>query len=122
MSGKIRECKTMDISYVSSRIQKICTDDKTAHKELGKDGAKILRHRLDQMEMEMENNLEALRNTAGNYHELTGDRKRQIACSLNGRNRLIFTPANDPRPIKPNGGLDWSKVTAVMNIEIVDYH
>jgi hypothetical protein len=38
------------------------------------------------------------------------------------RVRLIFTPADDPLPIKPDDSLDGRPVTAVMNLEIVDYH
>ena len=67
-------------------------------------------------------NLEKLRFAPGDWHELTGDRKGQLACNLRGLDRLVFIPANDPVPTKPDSGLDWVKVTAVMNIEIVDYH
>ena len=67
-------------------------------------------------------NLEELRFAAGGWHELKGDRKGQLACSLLKRLRLVFAPANDPRPVKPDGGLDWSQVTAVVNLEIIDYH
>ena len=109
----------MDISYANSRIRKICTDDKTAKKELGVN-VKFLRERLD--DMLLAENLEELRTFPGNYHELTGNRKGQIACSITGRLRLVFTPDHDPTPTKPDGGLDWSAVTAVMNLEIVDYH
>jgi len=110
----------MDISYANSRIQKICTEEKTAKKELGSEGAKVLRKRLDQM-LAAEN-LEILRFAPGAWHELKGDRKGQLACSITSQLRLVFTPANDPIPTKPDGGLDWSEVTTVMNIEIVDYH
>ena len=110
----------MDISYANSRIQKICTNDRIARKELGKDGAEVLRNRLDQMSDAK--NLEDLRFDPGDWHELTGDRKGQLACRLRGLYRLVFAPANDPRPVKPDGGLDWSQVTAVVNLEIVDYH
>ena len=110
----------MDISYANSRIQKICTDEKTAKKELGSAGAKVLRKRLDHMLVA--ENLEVLRFAPGSWHELAGDRKGQLACSITGQLRLIFTPAHDPPPTKPDGGLDWSEVTAVMNVEIVDYH
>jgi proteic killer suppression protein len=51
-----------------------------------------------------------------------GDRKGHLACSLWGRLRLIVTPDHDPRLTKPDGGLDWTQVTAVMNLEITDYH
>ena len=110
----------MDISYANSRIQKICTDARSAQKVLGKAGAQVLKDRLDQM-IDADN-LENLRFAPGDWHELVGDRKGEIACCLMKRVRLIFAPANDPRPTKPDGGLDWSKVTAVMNLEIVDYH
>ena len=110
----------MDISYANSKIRKICTDAKIAKKTLGDDGAKFLRIRLDQMSEAA--NLEKLRYSPGDWHELVGNRKGEIACCLLGRVRLIFTPANDPLPTKPDGGLDWSNVTAVMNLEIVDYH
>jgi len=110
---------TMEITYANSRIRKICTDDKTAKKELG-GNAKFLRERLD--DMLLVENLEELRSFPGNYHELTGNRKGQIACSITGRIRLIFAPDHEPIPTKPDGGLDWSKVTAVVNLEIGDYH
>ena len=110
----------MDISYANSRIRKICTDAKVADKELGKAGARKLQERLEQMH-EAEN-LETLRFAAGDWHELKGDRKGQLACSLMKLTRLVFTPANDPLPTKPDGGLDWSQVTAIVNLEIRDYH
>ena len=110
----------MEISYANRRIEKICTDEKAARKELGHDGAKVLRKRLDQMRYV--ESLEDLRLQAGGWHELVGDRKGELACSLTKLKRLVFMPANDPIPTKPDGGLDWSKITAVMNIEIVDYH
>ena len=110
----------MDISYANSRIRKICTDVKVAQKELGKVAAKILRNRLDQMQ-DVEN-LEQLRYAPGNWHELVGNRKGTIACNISGLSRLVFVPSNDPRPTKPDGGLDWSQVTAITNLEIVDYH
>jgi len=110
----------MDISYANSKIRKICTDAKVAQKELGKAGARMLRERLEQMQDA--ENLEILRFAAGDWHELKGDRKGQLDCSLLKMTRLIFTPANDPLPTKSDGGLDWSQVTAVENLEVRDYH
>ena len=89
-------------------------------KELGQVGAGILTNRLKQIERF--ENLEPLRLEPGRWHELTGDRWGQLACNLNGPNRLVFEPGNIPRPLKPDGGLDWTRVTAVELIEIIDYH
>ena len=110
----------MEIFYANSRIEKICTDEKAARKELGIEGARVLKNRLKQIRYA--ENLEELRLLAGSWHELIGDRKGQLACSITKLKRLVFMPVNDPVPTKPDGGLDWSGVTAVMNIEIVDYH
>jgi len=55
-------------------------------------------------------------------HELTGDRKGQLSVDLKHPYRLIFEPNNDPRPSKPDGGLDWAMVSAVRILEITDTH
>ena len=110
----------MEITYANNRIRKICTDEKTMHKELGSIGAKVLQSRLEQIKRF--ENLEPLRFEPGRWHELTGDRWGQLACSLDRMNRLVFEPNHDPRPLKPDGGLDWTHVTVVEIVEIIDYH
>ena len=110
----------MEIAYANSRIEKICTDTKRAKKELGQVGVRILTGRL--VQIAEASCLEDLRNRPGNWHELTGSRWGQLAVSLDGRNRLIFEPNNDPRPTKPDGGLDWSAVTEIIIIDITDDH
>ena len=110
----------MKIAYANSRIEKICTDEKRGKKELGQVGMRILTNRL--VQIAGANNLEELRNRPGSWHELTGNRWGQLATSLDGLNRLVFEPNDDPYPTKPDGGLDWSAVTEVIIIEITDYH
>jgi proteic killer suppression protein len=41
---------------------------------------------------------------------------------LDGPYRLLFEPSQDPVPIKPDGGLDWSLVTAIRITGIDDTH
>lgn len=56
-------------------------------------------------------------------HELTqGKRRGQLSMDLDHPYRLLFVPANDPAPRKPDGGLDWDRVDAVMIIGIEDTH
>jgi len=50
------------------------------------------------------------------------DRAGQLSLDLDGPYRLIFKPAHDPVPAKPDGGLDWSGVTAVSILEVRDTH
>jgi proteic killer suppression protein len=110
----------MKVAFANSRIEKICTDAKRGRKEIGQVGMKILTNRL--VQIAEASNLEELRHRPGGWHELTGNRWGQLAASLDGLNRLIFEPNNDPRPTKPDGGLDWTAVTEIVIIEITDYH
>ncbi|NJO55788.1 MAG: system killer suppression protein [Rhodospirillales bacterium] len=55
-------------------------------------------------------------------HELTGRREGQLAVVIKDNWRLVFRPAHDPPPRKPDGGLDHSQVTEIELIEVVDYH
>lgn len=55
-------------------------------------------------------------------HELTGDRKGTLSLNLDGPFRLILRPAHEPLPLRPDGGLDWSAVTAVEIVGIEDTH
>ena len=56
-------------------------------------------------------------------HELTADRKGQLAVKLDKGYRMVFEVANDPIPLKTDGGLDWNRVTAVRVLKLAeDYH
>lgn len=63
-----------------------------------------------------------LRGAPGRLHPLTGDRAGQYALDLRGATRLTFEPGNEPVPELPGGGIDESRVTAVVINEVVDYH
>ena len=54
-------------------------------------------------------------------HELKG-RKYELSVDLDHPYRLIFTPAHNPVPLKDDGGLDWSKITAIKILRIEDTH
>ena len=56
-------------------------------------------------------------------HELKANRAGQLAVKLDKGFRMVFEVANDPIPEKTDGGLDWSRVTAVRILELAeDYH
>ena len=58
----------------------------------------------------------------GRCHELTGDRKGQLAVDVTKNVRLVFEPADEPTPTREGGGLDWEGVKSVRILEVVDYH
>ena len=109
----------MDISFQNRRIEKICTSEKEMRKSLPSNRERVLKVRLRQLTESP--TLEALRGQPGHCHELTQDRADQLAVSLDGLFRLVFTPT-EPIPRKSDGGLNWSEVIAVEILEIVDYH
>lgn len=111
----------MDILFQTTKLQKLCTDAKDAQRRYGERCAKLLRRRLD--DIRAVDSLAILRTIPGpRCHELAGDRKGQLSVDLEHPLRLIFIPAHEPRPCKPDGGLDWTMVTKVMIVEIVDTH
>ena len=59
---------------------------------------------------------------AGNPHPLKGDRLGEFALDLAGGWRLVFAPAHDPCPTRPDGGIEWSQVTIICIEYIGDYH
>jgi toxin HigB-1 len=111
----------MDIAFASRKLEKLCNSEKEMKAQLGARNAKVLQTRLAQIKAAK--TLEELGKVPGaRCHELKADRKGQIAADLVHPQRLIFVPDHDPRPEKPDGGLDREKVTRVLVVEITDYH
>jgi plasmid maintenance system killer protein len=109
----------VNITFRSGKIQKIFNSDKELQKMYGKNCARKIRSRLD--DLHAAPTLEALRNLPGRCHELKGDRQGQLSLDVEQPYRLIFEPAGEFAQ-KPTGGLDWSTVKAVQIIEVEDYH
>jgi plasmid maintenance system killer protein len=82
--------------------------------------AKLIRRRLD--DLRAAPSLEVMRNLPGRCHELKAEREGQLSIDLDGPYRLVFRPAQDPLPKKSDGGLDWTKVTAVSIMEVTNTH
>lgn len=89
-------------------------------KKQGQERAKKIRQRLD--DLLSANTLDIMRNVPGRCHELSGEKSGCLSLDLDGPYRLIFDTANDPIPLKDDGGLDWKNVTAVRIIGIEDTH
>jgi proteic killer suppression protein len=82
--------------------------------------AKLIRRRLD--DLRAAPCLEVMRHLPGRCHELKGNRAWQLSLDLDGPYRLLFRPVHEPVPIKPDGGLDWTQVTAVILVGVVNTH
>lgn len=111
----------MEIRFSSRKFEKLCNSDKEMRRRLDPRNADRLQQRL--AEFTAADALDDIsRLPPARCHELTGDRKGQLAVDLVHPKRLVFAPDHDPLPKKPDGGLDWALVTRVLVIEIVNYH
>ena len=103
----------MDICFKNSKIRTICTSKNKAITKYGKSNADRLFLRLTHITVA--DNLELLKTFPGRYHQLTGNRDGQWACTIQGGLRLIFEPMGD-------GSILLSEITEVTIVDIVDYH
>ncbi|MBX7203228.1 MAG: killer suppression protein HigA [Bacteroidia bacterium] len=110
----------MEICYNSRKLQKQLTDPKEMVKSFGQLARKVNQRLKD---LAGADNLEVMRTIqAARCHELTGDRKGELAVDVSGNYRMIFEPFHDPIPKKDDGGLNWEAVTRIQINEIEDYH
>lgn len=110
----------MDITFADKKLGKLAGDDRKLVREHGQLRAGLIKLRLQQLRDAA--TLEDVRNLAGKYHELTGDRKGQWACNLDQPYRLVFTPHERPIPTNEHGQYIWAEIVGVEIIEIEDYH
>ena len=111
----------MEIYFNTRKLKKSCSSEKAMRKDFGAKLAKKIAARLHELQMAEVLN-EISRVPPARCHELSGDREGQLSVDLQHPYRLIFIPANDPIPLKEDGGLDWENVDEVEIIEIVDPH
>ncbi len=111
----------MEISFASRNLQKACNSQKEMRRKFGKATADKLQQRLAEL-MAAGTLDDVMRLPSARCHQLSHDRKGHLAVDLVNPKRLIFVPDHNPVPTKPDGGLDWTKVTRITVKQIVDYH
>lgn len=110
----------LKITFLDRKFQLACHDRKQATRLWGAESAKKLQQRLDDLDAAA--NLAMMRIAPGQWEELRRDRAGQFSARLHGGLRLIVKPEKDPPPYKPNGGLDWMAIDAIIALEVIDYH
>lgn len=110
----------MKISYKSRKLEKQLTDPKEMTKSFGQLARKVNQRLKDLTDAD---NLAIMRTIpAARCHELTGDRKGELAVDVSENYRMIFEPLHEPIPKNDNDGLNWEEVTKIQINEIGDYH
>ena len=114
----------MDISFKNAKLAKSFNEGAQLEKVHGTLRAKKIRVRM--MELRAAASLMDFwppKSPPGRCHELTkGQRSGQLSVDLDHPYRLIFIPDHDPVPLRGDGGLDWSQVTAIKILGVEDTH
>jgi len=110
----------VEINYKNRKLEKQLTDPREMAKSFGQLARKV-NQRLE--DLKAADTLAVMRTIpAARCHELTGDRKGELAVDVSGNYRMIFEPNHNPTPKKEDGGLNWEEVTKILINEIGDYH
>ena len=110
----------MEVDFKSNKLKRQLTQAKDLMKTFGQMAKKVSQRMA---ELKSADNLMVMKSIpAAKCHELTGDRKGQLAVTVSGNYRMIFIPDHEPIPKTVDNGLDWQAVTAIKIIEIEDYH
>lgn len=110
----------MEVVFQNEKAKRAFSDHEALQRKWGPEGARRVALRLQQLAAAP--SLADMRALPGRCHELSGDRKGQLAVDVHHPHRLVFCPTVNPLPTKPDGGLDWNAVDSVTIIEVVDYH
>lgn len=111
----------MDIFFQDRKLEKASNNQSQLVQKYGSVRAKLLKRRFD--ELRAAETLETMRFLPQvRCHELKGDRVGTLSVDVGHPYRLIFEPTHNPIPRKSDGGLDWTKVTAIRVLAVEDYH
>ncbi len=109
------------ITFKSIKLAKLCNSKKGAQREWGTEGGDKIVLRLQQMRSA--NTLaDLIRLPQARCHLLHGNLKGYWSIDLAHPYRLIFEPADNPLPTRPDGSIDPARVTAVIIHGVKDTH
>ena len=111
----------MQISFINNKLAKLLSSQKETLRTYGPDNGRRILLRLQQM-ADSGSLAELARLPQTRVHELKADRDEQISVDVKHPYRLLLVPDHAETPRKPDGGLDWTRITKVTVTEIADTH
>ena len=111
----------MHILFKTKQLEKIFATEKALVKKFGTAIARIIIMRRTLLEAAPTLKYVPIEKPT-RRHQLENNRHEQFSVDLKHRHRLIFQVANDPIPRKEDGGIELDLVTAIIIIEVIDYH
>ena len=110
----------MDITFVSSKLEKIFNSERLLGKEYGRNGRLVMRRMVVLKNARCLADVPILK--PERCHPLKGKRKGQYAVDLKHPHRLVFSLQNNPIPLLDDGGVDATKINAIKVLGVEDYH
>lgn len=111
--------KIIDIEWKDRKLARLAQTDAGGRRKFGDRRWSVMRRRL-QVLYSAETLADA--RGVGGFHLLTGDRAGSYAMNLDGAYRLVFRPKDEPLLQFHTGGIDENAVTAVVILQVVNYH
>ncbi len=114
----------MDIDFKTTKLEKSFNEGSKLVKIHGQLRAKKIALRMK--EFRAANSLMDFwppKSGSASCHEVSeGYRYNRMSVDLDHPYRLIFKPNHDPVPMRAEGGLDWSQVTAIIILAVENTH
>ena len=113
----------MEITFSEAKLEKECNNDRLMVRRHGAKRARLLQRRL--LQLRAAPSLATFHppyTGPARCHELKGDQQGVFSVDLDHPYRLLFCPAHNPTPRRKEGGIDWTKVTAIEILSIEDTH
>jgi plasmid maintenance system killer protein len=113
----------MDIIFGTRKLQKQFNEEKTMVKVHGPRRSRLIKVIMTQLHAAPNLGVFAPPYSPPNRcHELKGNKKNNLSIDLDGPHRLIFEPVTEPIPVRPEGGLDWFRVTGIQILGVENTH
>jgi toxin HigB-1 len=110
----------MEILFENPKLRELIMDMRKLVQKYGPQVAKQVQQRV--AEMLASRNMLILSRLPNGLHPLKKPRKGQFAVDLGPAWRLVFKPANNPLPRRPDGAVIWERIDKIEILEITDYH
>ncbi|MBI2192390.1 MAG: killer suppression protein [Planctomycetes bacterium] len=111
----------MNILFGNDKMAKTFNSEKALCREYGAENGKVIMKRMAFLRA-APTLAEVPHVPPTRRHELTGNRKGQFAVDLKHPFRLVFGPAEADLPLKPDGGIDLTRITTIRILSLEDYH
>lgn len=110
----------MTITFISRKLQRECSESRAMVKAFGTAMSKKLKQRL--MELAAADFLSDISHLPPARCHALANTSSMFSVDLVQPYRLLFRPADEPIPLKADGGIDLGCVRAILIMGILDAH